>query len=425
MFKIDPEFKSLIFPLSDDERRQLEDNLVAEGCRDPLVVWEEKGILLDGHNRKEICDAHGIEYATKAVSIPDRTSAKVWIIKNQTGRRNLSESQRSMLAARLADLVPGGDRGNQHTGGKPPIGGLKQEDAGKLFNVGERSVSRAKAVLKTGSPELIQAVERDQIAVSVAADIATLPKKDQAEVIERGKGAVLATAKELKRKRATARKAKRTAQKAVAVKKNHPLKGKSFRLLLGDILEAGKEIKDESVDSIITDPPYPEKYLDTFAKLAKLAERVLVKGGHCLVMSGQSHLQRVMENLSSVPGLSYQWTLAYLTPGQSTQVFGRKVKSNWKPILWYVKGKNSWEHVEDTVRSDENDKRFHEWGQSVAGMAQLVERFTVEKSLVLDPFVGGGSMAIAALSLNRLFIGIDIDAACVKETADRIARIVL
>jgi len=137
-------------------------------------------------------------------------------------------------------------------------------------------------------------------------------------------------------------------------------------------------------------------------------------------MVGQANLPATLDSLCSCDGLDYQWTLAYLTPGQSTQVFGRKVKSNWKPIVWLVKGKNAWEHVEDSISSDKNDKRFHEWGQSVAGIAQIIDRFTVAKSTILDPFVGGGSTAVAALKLDRFFVGIDIDESCVKETAGRL-----
>jgi len=416
--KIDPEFKSIIPPLSDEERNRLRENLISEGCRDPLVVWKEKGVLLDGHNRLEICDECEISYAVKEISLTDRTTAKVWILRNQMGRRNLSGTQRSMLAARLADLTEGRPLKT------PENSGVSQETAGNLFNVSTDLVGFAKKVLDEGSDALIKACEKDEIAVSAAAEIATLPKADQADVLAKGKSGLKAAVKEIKKKKAKARKVKRAKQKAAAVAKNHPLKGKSFRLICGDILEASAEIKDESVDAIITDPPYPEEFIPCYGVLADVAARVLRPGGFVLAMAGQSHLPEIMVMLTANVALRYQWTLGYFTPGESTQVFGRKVKSNWKPIVWLVKGKNDWEHVEDTVRSDANDKRFHEWGQSVGGMAQLIERFTVEKSLVLDPFVGGGSTAVAALSLGRLFVGIDIDKACIQETAERIGEIV-
>jgi site-specific DNA-methyltransferase (adenine-specific) len=130
-----------------------------------------------------------------------------------------------------------------------------------------------------------------------------------------------------------------------------------------------------------------------------------------------------MSAITSVDGLKYRWTLSYLTPGQSVQVQGLGVISNWKPIIWLVKGKNSWERVEDSFTSDKNDKQFHEWGQSVGGMAQVVERFTVPKAIVVDPFVGGGATAVAAVMLDRFFVGADIEKSCVAQTGSRLKDI--
>jgi hypothetical protein len=104
-----------------------------------------------------------------------------------------------------------------------------------------------------------------------------------------------------------------------------PLSGGDYELLLGDLLDAGAAIPDASVDCIITDPPYPAEFLDCFSKLSELAARVLKPGASCIVMSGQSWLPEVLRRLEE--RLTYQWALAYRTPGQSTQVFGRRIKS--------------------------------------------------------------------------------------------------
>jgi hypothetical protein len=69
--KVDKEFAALIAPLSAEERQQLEANLIAHGCRDALVVW--RGLLLDGHNRLEICNRHGLAYETTEIDLPDLT----------------------------------------------------------------------------------------------------------------------------------------------------------------------------------------------------------------------------------------------------------------------------------------------------------------------------------------------------------------
>ena len=81
---IDSEFKDLIPPLSDEEFKQLEKNLLRDGIREPLTVWQ--GILIDGHNRYEIAQAHGLEFKTVEMQFDSRDDVKLWIVKNQFGR---------------------------------------------------------------------------------------------------------------------------------------------------------------------------------------------------------------------------------------------------------------------------------------------------------------------------------------------------
>ena|SRR2546426_1381663 len=97
MLTIDPEFHALCPPLSAEEYTQLEANLLAEGCQEPLVVWQEAGVLLDGHNRYALCQAHALPFDVHARSLPSREDAINWIINNQLGRRNLTEEQKSYL----------------------------------------------------------------------------------------------------------------------------------------------------------------------------------------------------------------------------------------------------------------------------------------------------------------------------------------
>ena len=103
--KIDPEFKSLIPPLGASEREQLESNLLAEGCRDPLVVWKGHNILLDGHNRYALCQKHGIDFKIVEKVLPDRDAARDWLIRNQLGRRNLTPEAVSYFRGMLYEAV--------------------------------------------------------------------------------------------------------------------------------------------------------------------------------------------------------------------------------------------------------------------------------------------------------------------------------
>lgn len=95
---IDPEFKALIPPLAAEEFNQLEANILADGCRDPLVTWG--GVLVDGHNRYEICTKHGLKFDSIEMQFSNRDEAMDWMDANQLGRRNLKPDQFTLLLGR-------------------------------------------------------------------------------------------------------------------------------------------------------------------------------------------------------------------------------------------------------------------------------------------------------------------------------------
>ena len=126
--KIDREFQNLIPALSTEEREQLEANIVEHGgARDPLVVWQreveytnaglpcDSDILLDGHNRYEICERLGLPYEVEHLEFDTRHEAADWIDRNQLGRRNLSKQDYKLLLGRRynrAKKAHGGQDGN-------------------------------------------------------------------------------------------------------------------------------------------------------------------------------------------------------------------------------------------------------------------------------------------------------------------------
>lgn len=100
---IDEEFKKLIPPLTPDEFAGLKQSILTEGCRDPLVLWGD--ILIDGHNRYDICSKRDIPFQTVQREFDSREKAIEWIILNQFGRRNLPAYERARLALRLKPVI--------------------------------------------------------------------------------------------------------------------------------------------------------------------------------------------------------------------------------------------------------------------------------------------------------------------------------
>ena len=104
---IDPEFAGLIHAPSSDELRGLEADIVARGCLDAIKTWN--GLIVDGHNRFEICKRLGKPYRVEALSFATRDEAKAWMIAHQLGRRNLPENviayYRGQYKALLQDIA--------------------------------------------------------------------------------------------------------------------------------------------------------------------------------------------------------------------------------------------------------------------------------------------------------------------------------
>ena len=145
---IDREFKSIIPAMGDDERKQLEANIVEfGGARDPLVVWRDgdRDILIDGHNRYEICTRLDLPYHVEAMEFAFRDEAADWIDRNQLGRRNLSrQDYKLLLGRRYNRATRQGERTDLTSGNSCPKSGERtSQRIAKEHGVAEKTVRNA------------------------------------------------------------------------------------------------------------------------------------------------------------------------------------------------------------------------------------------------------------------------------------------
>lgn len=194
-----------IFPLIDGKPyTDLMSDILKNGVREP--IWLYEGKILDGRNRYRAARAMGVECKTQEYAGSDATG---FVVSLNLHRRHLSESQRSVVAARLATL----DKGvNQHTQICVP----SQATAAEMLNVSTRSVTTANQVVEHGSDELIHAVETGSVSVSAAANVATLPMAEQSEIVARGTKEILQAAKEIRAAKSEERRTERL-KKIVAI----------------------------------------------------------------------------------------------------------------------------------------------------------------------------------------------------------------
>jgi site-specific DNA-methyltransferase (adenine-specific) len=172
----------------------------------------------------------------------------------------------------------------------------------------------------------------------------------------------------------------------------------------------------------LTDLPYCEKDIGLFADLAVAAARVLRPGGLCLTYSGNLYLPSVYANLGH--HLQYLWTFNVGHARGFPRVFKTRVRQAWKPVLGFGKPPiDAWWDWPFDAFSAGQEKNLHDWQQSVAEAKYFVHHFCPAGGLVLDPCLGSGTTGVAAVELGRRFLGIDIEEACVKMTAARLAEL--
>lgn len=192
-----------------------------------------------------------------------------------------------------------------------------------------------------------------------------------------------------------------------------------FRLHHADVQDLPRYVAADSLDLLLTDPPYSKSAVPLYGTLAEVAAICLKPGGSLLAMCGQSYLPEILALMT--PHLRYQWLFASRLTGPGTAVWQRRVQNHWRAWLWCVKGTYRGGFQGDFLKGDGADKRFHAWGQSLVDVAALVGRFTAPGDVVCDPFCGGGTTGKAALLLGRRFLGLDTDANAIAKTARRLA----
>jgi len=185
-FEIHP-LAELFPPMSDEQYHALKADIAENGQHEDIMIWQ--GMLIDGRHRLRACLELGIQPDT--AELDDSCDPYIYVITHNLHRRHLTESQRSMVAGKLATLKPGDVKTQRDSSGvqicTPSI-----EDAAGLLSVSRRSVASAKQVIEHGSKAIVDAVESGEIPVSFAAKFVTEEpdKKTQAELVKQGKKAM-------------------------------------------------------------------------------------------------------------------------------------------------------------------------------------------------------------------------------------------
>ena len=435
---IDPEFKNLIPPLLLEERTGLEQSILNEGCRDALVTWH--GVLIDGHNRYEICKKHGIQFQIIELDFDDRDDVIDWIYQNQLSKRNLTDEKRTYVLGcqyRHRKKRHGGDRKSDDAKSRAqnvPL--IKTYDQlAEENNVSRETVKRAEkyadavdaitSVFDDDITESIEPGEDNSIKTKILTgeikaskqDIVKLaeqPIEKQKAVINRVLSGECTNVKEASNK-IDLEEAKKEAEEA-AIKTDVELS-----IHHGDCIDWLKSLPEDA-DLLITDPPYATdvENIEEFANSwLPVALNRVKSTGRAYVCIG-AYPEELKAYLNIDPGhlelcQVLVWTYRN-TLGPSPK---DRYKLNWQAILYY-KGVDAPElncpimteqfSVQDINAPDNRHgayERWHAWQKPDELAERLIRHSTKEGDVVIDPFAGTGTFILAATKLNRVAFGCD------------------
>ena len=182
----------------------------------------------------------------------------------------------------------------------------------------------------------------------------------------------------------------------------------------------------ESVDAIITDPPYKPSAIPLYRDLRDFASGTLKPGGHLVVMTGCMFLPQWIGQLEGDPSIQWRFLVGVNMMGANTVVHPRAMAERMKPVLLYEKagdhkdGRRRVCNLIDSETKRGQHDEHHKWQQSLDVFTHLLARFASPGDTVCDPFLGGGTTAVAAIARGCAFAGCDIDAGAVETSRKRI-----
>jgi transcriptional regulator with XRE-family HTH domain len=204
---IHEELRSFVDPLTEVEYGALERSLLAEGCRDALVLWNE--VLIDGHNRYAICQKHGIPFKTvQNDSFGSIDDVKLWMIDNHLARRSVSDFQRGLLAIRKKQIFAA-RKAQQPETQEPPEDDTPpwttREEIARAARVSPNTISQIERIERAAAPQLVEAVRAGTISINAAANVAQLPPEAQVAAVAGGRKELQQAARQVREQKAAAR----------------------------------------------------------------------------------------------------------------------------------------------------------------------------------------------------------------------------
>lgn len=389
-------FENLLPPLSIEEYESLEASIKLEGIRDAIIIDEDDNIL-DGHHRYIIEPSA----PTRVISGLTDAEKRAFVLQSNYARRNLSPEQKKAVRQTMIGIAKALRAEDARKNTQARIAarlGVTQGVIAQWFSAGGRGhnitcnnmSARPDARVKIPpkeQPKIADRTEKGESTAQIAADYG---------IAER-------TVRRIVTKEKNQREAKKKVESATK-KLGEDIIGIHY----GDFREVGGIIADDSVDLILTDPPYDQTSACLYGDLAVLAARVLKPGGWCLAYSGHQFLPDILVKMCK--HLEYGWIFGIFHSGGDTRFRKYKLQVKWKPLVGFFKPPlSAWWNWFSDVATGGKEKDDHKWQQAIGEAEHFISAMSPKNGVIFDPMCGSGTSCLGAKNLGRQWIGIDID----------------
>ena len=415
--KILQELESLIPPLSNEEFKQLERNILEEGIREPLITWN--GILIDGHNRYRIAQEHDINYETLEKEFEDLNAVKIWMVNNQLGRRNLQDFVRGELFSIIEEILK--QKGNDE---KAKAGGDKKS----LLSIIDKS-----DIKTTEERHNTQKIVAEKLGWSTGKKamfdiVKTKAPEEVKEKLRTGEVSINQAYKEIKKEE---KQNNFIINKANFEKEIISTKEYLPKYFIGNSIDVLKKEPLNKISLLLSDPPYGmdfksgfdydnkwdkienDKIEDTITILDSVfyeAKKHLLPDAHIYIFGNPFEIENIkpiFERYFKLKNILI-WDREVIGMGD-LKTYGR----SYDIILFGYNEK--WKDLNGT--RDRDILRFnrvspnnlkHPTEKPLDILKYLIKKSTNEGEYILDPFAGSFTSCEAAMNLNRNSYGIEL-----------------
>ncbi len=397
---------------------QLAESIDTHGLLQPIGITP-KNQLVFGHRRLLACKQLGWEEIE--VRIVDTNAIFDAQIDENILRKQYTPSELVAIVDSIRGFQHGGDRRSDQAD-KSNLD-LKLKEACERVGWSTGTYNRAKAVVNNCIDEVVGKMDEGELSIAAADELAKSPEAVQKAVLAKRLDEDKWTARGVKKQvnRVNNQRQRDDLQKR-RVKKNTNSDLKTFHCRFQDLGETAK-LEPNSATLICADVPYGADFIDQLDDLGLFCKTYLKEGGTAAIHLGNLRLDEKLELLTK--HLTYQWmAVSYWdsTPTPIQPLTEKRIYNSWIPIVLLSKGE--WERDStfvDLIGPNEAEKDWHDWQRPLPELLRIVEKFSVEGDLVIDPCCASSTTGAACQALNRRYLGCDLDKAAVILSQDRLA----